>query len=98
MKVEQQRLQGPAEAYRSARWDRIAPRGVKESRGPAQADQVDFSDRAQEASSLRRALRQVPEIRADRVAALKAQVEAGLYRVRTAELANRLLQGQEVEA
>lgn len=97
MKVEQQRLQGPAEAYRSARRERISPRGTRESRGPARTDQVDFSARAQEVSSLREALRQVPEVRADLVATLKSQVEAGLYRIRTEELASRLLQGPEVE-
>lgn len=97
MKVEQQRLQGPAEAYRSARRERISAKSIKESRGPARADQVDFSHRAQEVSSLREALRQVPEVRADLVATLKAQVDAGLYRIRTEELASRLLKGQEVE-
>gem|GEM_PF-6446316 len=95
--MEQQRLQGPAEAYRSARRERISPRSVRESRGPARADQVDFSEKAQEVSSLREALQQVPEVRSDLVARLKAQVDAGLYRIRTEELASRLLQGQEVE-
>lgn len=97
MKVEHQRLQGTAQAYRSAWWERSGARGVGRARSAVREDQVDLSQAAQEVSALREMLRSEPAVRADRVAELRRQVEAGLYRIRTEELADRLLERTEVE-
>lgn len=98
MKVERPTVKGPMEAYHSARSDRPAPKSVDGGQGPVQVDRVDLSSQAQEVGALRVKLREVPESRADLVARLKAQLEAGVYRIKTEELADRLLRTKVLDA
>jgi len=57
----------------------------------AGADQLELSSRAEEIRTARAALAQTPEVRADKVAELKAQIEAGTYRVDADKVAERIL-------
>jgi len=50
-----------------------------------------LSQRAQEVQAAREALAEVPEIRQDRVAELKARIEAGTYQVDSHRVAERIL-------
>lgn len=52
---------------------------------------VDFSNQSQVFVQAKNALAQLPEIREDKVKALKAQIEGGTYRVDGARLADKML-------
>jgi flagellar biosynthesis anti-sigma factor FlgM len=54
-------------------------------------DQVMLSQRAQEVQRARAALAETPEIRQERVAELRAKIEAGTYRVDPDKVAERIL-------
>lgn len=55
------------------------------------ADQLALSSRAEEIKVARAALAETPEVRAERVAELKARVQAGTYRVDPDKVAERIL-------
>ena len=55
------------------------------------ADQLALSSRAEEIKAARAALAETPQVRAERVAQLKAQVQAGTYRVDPDKVAERIL-------
>ncbi|MFW5868652.1 MAG: flagellar biosynthesis anti-sigma factor FlgM [Armatimonadota bacterium] len=61
------------------------------SQGAGGTDQLALSSRAEEIRMARAALAEAPEVRAERVAELKAQVEAGTYRVDPDTVAERIL-------
>ncbi len=65
--------------------------GLNASRGAEGVDQLALSRRADEIRAARAALAEAPEVRAERVAELKAQVEAGTYRVDPDKVAERML-------
>jgi len=54
-------------------------------------DRVELSDRARALHVAREALSRLPEIRQDRVEALKQMVQAGTYQVSSEEIAERML-------
>lgn len=55
------------------------------------ADQAQLSNRGVELAKARAALSTVPEVREDRVAALKSQVQAGTYKVPVEALAAKMM-------
>ena len=55
------------------------------------ADQLSLSRHAEEIRAARAALAETPEVRADRVAQLKAQVQSGTYQVDPDKVAERIL-------
>ncbi|MFO8080185.1 MAG: flagellar biosynthesis anti-sigma factor FlgM [Armatimonadota bacterium] len=55
------------------------------------ADQLALSSRAEEIKLARAALAEAPEVRAERVAELKAQVQSGTYKVDPDRVAERIL-------
>lgn len=61
------------------------------SRAARGTDQLSLSSRAEEIKAARAALAETPEVRAERVAELKAQVQAGTYRVDPDKVAERIL-------
>ena len=54
-------------------------------------DRLALSHRAEEIRAARAALAEAPEVRAQRVAQLRAQIEAGTYRVDADTVAERIL-------
>lgn len=64
---------------------------VDAARATAGADQVALSQRAEEVRAARAALAATPEIRHERVAELKAQIESGEYKVDPHKVAERML-------
>lgn len=67
------------------------PDGLDPSRAIEAADQLELSRRAEEIRAARAALADTPEVRAQRVAELKAKVESGTYRVDAEKVAERIL-------
>lgn len=65
--------------------------GLDASRATGPADQLELSGRAEEIRAARAALADTPEVRAQRVAELRARVEAGTYRVDPEKVAERIL-------
>jgi negative regulator of flagellin synthesis FlgM len=58
---------------------------------PVPQDQASLSARARELSLARQAARQAPEVRAERVAALRQRIAAGAYHVPDSLLAQKLV-------
>lgn len=58
-----------------------------------QPDEVILSSEAQELSSVQQALKDVPEVRTDKVKDLEAQVTAGTYHVDAKDIAAKMLDG-----
>ncbi len=61
------------------------------SEGGGGADQLALSSRAEEIRLARAALAETPEVRAERVAELKAQIESGTYTIDADAVAERIL-------
>ncbi|MEB3285197.1 MAG: flagellar biosynthesis anti-sigma factor FlgM [Candidatus Sericytochromatia bacterium] len=72
------------------------PKAVKGSAGPSPtstpaSDAVSVSSQGQEIGKALQALAGLPDVRADRVAALKAQIQSGTYQVSGREIAESML-------
>lgn len=72
------------------------PKAAKGAAGPGPAttpasDAVSVSSQGQEIGKALQALAGVPDVRAEKVAALKAQIEAGTYHVSGREIAESVL-------
>ena len=59
--------------------------------GSVSTDRLALSQRAEEMKLARAAMAETPEVRADRVESLKAQIEAGTYQVNSSDVAERIL-------
>jgi len=59
-----------------------------------QADQVVLSQRAVEIQRAKEALSRIPEIRQNKVAALKKRIQDGNFQIDTATIAERILSGR----
>ena len=79
---------------------RVTGEGIEAARPPGEADasratggadQLALSSRAEEIRAARAALAETPEVRAERVAELKAQIEAGTYQIDADRVAERIL-------
>jgi negative regulator of flagellin synthesis FlgM len=55
------------------------------------ASSVEVSDRAQEVRRVTRQVNELPDVREDRVQALKAQIEAGTYKVSGEDIADLII-------
>ncbi|MCX8061216.1 MAG: flagellar biosynthesis anti-sigma factor FlgM [Anaerolineales bacterium] len=56
-------------------------------------DQASLSDRARLLSKARLSLQEIPDVRTERVAALREQIQAGTYQVPVEQLASLFLKG-----
>jgi negative regulator of flagellin synthesis FlgM len=65
--------------------------GLRQSEGRARTDSVSLSDTTQQLLKLREVVAAQSEVRADRVAALKAAITGGKYQVDAQALAARML-------
>lgn len=54
-------------------------------------DRVEFSDRSKEVAELMNAINQLPEVRTDKVKAVKEAIESGNYNIDTLKIAEKLL-------
>ena len=64
--------------------DKTANQGVK-------TDTVDISDTAKRVSAARDELNRIPDVREEKVAALKKEIENGTYKVDSEEIAEKML-------
>lgn len=69
-----------------------APKGVDGPGAVSGTDALSMSSMGQEIGKVLGTLAAIPDIRADKVAALKAQIEAGTYHVPGREIARSVLQ------
>ncbi len=61
----------------------------------ASGDTLEISDRARELARAHEAVEAAPDVRAEKVARIKQQVESGTYSVPAEELAKKLLGGSQ---
>lgn len=70
---------------------------VSQAESPGQvktSDQVNLSQEARELSELKRIIEQMPEIRTEKVEALKKAIAEGRYRIDTLAIAGKILEEQ----
>ena len=84
---------GPAASRRSERAAENQPKDQERVR-PA-SDSVEISDLSRELSKARQAVDAAPDVRADKVAAIKKRIEDGTYSVSPELLARKLLEGAD---
>lgn len=75
----------------AASLERARSSGSAAKPGPAKKDQAALSDRGRLLGKARAVLAQLPELRADRVNALRAQIQSGQYPMRYDQIAGRML-------
>ena len=85
-------IAGQAAARRAERGNNQAqaktdPQSVRSS----SSDSLEISDRSRELARARQAVDAAPDVRADRVAEIKKQIEAGTYSVSPEQLASKLM-------
>ena len=68
--------------------------GARPTQGVTQGDQVVLSQRASEVQLARQALASAPQVRAQRVAELKKQLQSGTFRVDADTVADKIVSGQ----
>lgn len=84
---------GPAASRRS---ERAAEHQPKQDQGVRPAsDSVEISDAARELAKARQAVDAAPEVRSDKVAAIKKRIEDGTYSVSPELLARKLLESSD---
>ena len=71
--------------------DAVARAPLRSAEGRPRTDSLAISDSTRELSRLRQAAADQPDVRANRVAALKSAIESGTYRVDLDVLAAKLL-------
>jgi len=64
---------------------------------PASKDRVDLSDQSREMQKVYEVLQTTPDIRAEKVADLKTQIENGKYRVSPDDVADKMLKDSLLE-
>ena len=72
--------------------------GAKAKKAGGRTDGTTLSSAAQELLKARRAVQDAPDVRADLVAELRRQVQAGTYKVDAREIARRLLPTLDLDA
>jgi negative regulator of flagellin synthesis FlgM len=85
---------GPSASRRSERSAENQPKQDQERVRPA-SDSVEISDLARELAKARQAVDAAPDVRADKVAAIKKRIEDGTYSVSPELLARKLLEGSD---
>jgi negative regulator of flagellin synthesis FlgM len=75
------------------RVDSVGRRGLPTEATSASSDKVEISERSRELSRALDEVNSTPEVRAERVAELKAKIEAGTYNVSAEDVAQSLLGG-----
>lgn len=75
-----------------------AESGARAKKAGARTDGTSLSSAAQELLKARRAVQDAPDVRADLVAELRRQVQAGTYKVDAREIARRLLPTLDLDA
>jgi len=81
-------------AARSGAAEKAAPdrkAKIREGERKPRSDQVDVSGLAQEVAKVKEAVKKLPEVRADKIAALKEQVASGRYYVPASEIADKMI-------
>jgi negative regulator of flagellin synthesis FlgM len=93
MKISEQEISRLFSLSPSDRSGKAAFAVVSENRiaRTGQAAQVEISDRAQEVTRITQLIKELPDVREDRVQALKAQVENGTYNVSSEDIADLII-------
>lgn len=67
------------------------PARTEASAPPAETDRVELSQGLKEVRKMQEILQHTPEVRAEKVQAIKERIERGEYRVESGEIADRML-------
>ncbi len=65
---------------------------VKKAQGAySQSDKIEFSDVAKTYQTAKTAVASAPDVRADKIAEIKAQMEAGTYKISSEAVADKII-------
>jgi negative regulator of flagellin synthesis FlgM len=78
--------QGPQKIARQEGKEEIARKGKAQP-----MDRIDISQKAKEIMRLKAAINELPEVREDKVKALKDQIQAGTYSIDARKIAEKML-------
>jgi negative regulator of flagellin synthesis FlgM len=81
----------PAERSAARASGRVAVSRLEESSRGHEAAHIEVSSTAQEVQQVRRIVNNLPDVREERVAALKAQIESGTYNVSGEDIADLMI-------
>ncbi|MGF7059777.1 flagellar biosynthesis anti-sigma factor FlgM [Brassicibacter mesophilus] len=68
-----------------------AKKGVKEAGRLTKKDQLSLSEKAKEYQAAMNALKDTPDVRTEKVEAIKHQIETGTYKVDASKIAQKML-------
>ena len=93
MKINPNNNSIPIEAYVNNVQDKKTAQPPKEKTDNqgVKTDTVDISDTAKRVSAARDELNKIPDVREEKVAALKKEIENGTYKVDSEEIAEKML-------
>lgn len=93
MKIDSEQLLSTVNKFKSEPVEKSEIALVAREKGSRQlTDRVELSSNNSEVEQLKKAMQEVPDIRSDRVAALKEKIAAGTYKVDAKEVAGKMLQ------
>lgn len=64
---------------------------VKENSTSVESDAVSISEKGKDVSEMTRTLKEMPDVRADKIADLKARIAAGTYNVSGMDIASKIV-------
>ncbi|MDY6850664.1 MAG: flagellar biosynthesis anti-sigma factor FlgM [Thermodesulfobacteriota bacterium] len=94
MKVNEYNLEPKINSYgqtKAATDETKAKVSESQASQPKSGDKVDLSDRSREIARARELVEAAPAVRADKVAAMKAQLNSGDYEVKAEEVADKII-------
>ena len=93
MKIDSEQLLATVNKFKNESVEKNETAAVAGEKGSRQgADRVELSTNGTELERLKKDMQLVPDIRSDKVAQLKEQIDAGAYQVDAKEVAGKMLQ------
>ncbi|WP_022852704.1 flagellar biosynthesis anti-sigma factor FlgM [Thermodesulfatator atlanticus] len=92
MKIENlyQKFNVQTEQVKQAQGE-IQKAAVENKKPPVQQDRVELSQTAKDIQKVEKALKATPDVRTEKIRAIKEQIEAGTYQVDSKKIANAML-------
>jgi len=97
VKIERNGTKGVSGTYRGSSTRPATPQPINPASATNQLDQVTVSEKASRASAVKAQLADLPEVRAELIQQLKAQIDEGSYKVEAKKLAAKMRKARVLE-
>ena len=97
-------MAGPHQAHRDAVGDgplfmeRKRTEQVERENSPSESDRIELSVRGREIQQLDQLIQSAPDIRQDKVDAIRSAIEAGTYNVKAEKIADKIIGGGLIDS